>query len=41
MWSGFYGNLSNVQELIKSGADPLCGDYDERTAYHLAAVEGR
>ena len=39
--AAFDGNLSKVQELIKSGADPLYGDYDGRTAYHLAAAEGR
>ena len=35
------GNLVRVHELIKSGVDPIYGDYDGRTAYHLAAAEGR
>ena len=39
--AAFDGNLERVKELIKLGADPKDGDYDGRTAYHLAAAEGR
>ena len=39
--AAFDGNLERVKELIKLGADPMYVDYDGRTAYHLAAAEGR
>ena len=34
------GNLTQVRRLIENGVDPNLGDYDRRTALHLAAAEG-
>jgi len=34
------GDLSQVKRLIDNGVDPNKGDYDRRTALHLAAAEG-
>ena len=35
------GNYQEVKKLIINGADPNSGDYDRRTALHLAASEVR
>ena len=34
------GNLAQVKRLIENGVGPNMGDYDGRTALHLAAAEG-
>jgi glutaminase len=34
------GELSEVQRLIDSGVDVRLGDYDRRTALHIACSEG-
>ena len=34
------GNIEQVRQLLKSGADPSRGDYDERTPLHVAAANG-
>ena len=31
------GDLKEVEQLVKLGANPSIGDYDNRTPYHLAA----
>mgnify|MGYP006127291203 FL=1 len=35
------GSVAMLQQLIRSGADPSCADYDKRTALHIAASEGQ
>jgi Amt family ammonium transporter len=35
------GNLGKCRTLLKAGANVTKGDYDKRTALHLAAAEGR
>ncbi|KAL6060416.1 Ammonium transporter [Balamuthia mandrillaris] len=35
------GDIKEFRELVEAGADPERGDYDGRTAAHLAASEGR
>jgi glutaminase len=39
-WTASQGDLDEVQSLIAGGVDPNIGDYDGRTALHLAASEG-
>jgi len=39
-WAASQGDLDEVRALIASGVDPNIGDYDGRTALHLAASEG-
>ncbi len=39
-WAAAQGDLSEVQKLVASGVNPNEGDYDKRTALHLAASEG-
>ena len=34
------GNIEQVRQLLKSGADPSLGDYDQRTPLHVAAANG-
>ena len=34
------GNLSAIRTLVENGVEPNLGDYDGRTALHLAASEG-
>ena len=34
------GDLEQVRALVQAGTDPNVGDYDRRTALHLAASEG-
>ncbi|MGB1012676.1 MAG: asparaginase [Nannocystaceae bacterium] len=34
------GDLAGVKRLVENGMDPRQGDYDRRTALHLAAAEG-
>jgi len=34
------GDLSNLQKQVQCGMDIFAGDYDQRTAMHLAATEG-
>ena len=34
------GDLAGLRRIIDGGADPNAGDYDRRTALHLAAAEG-
>ena len=34
------GDCAELRELIAEGADVTTGDYDNRTALHLAAAEG-
>ena len=34
------GNIAQVKRLIENGVDPNMGDYDRRTALHLASAEG-
>jgi ankyrin repeat protein len=33
------GNIAQVKRLIENGVDPNMGDYDRRTALHLASAE--
>lgn len=35
------GNLGTMKKLVSAGASLFRGDYDKRTALHLAAAEGR
>lgn len=35
------GDLKKMKQLIDNGIDPNCGDYDARSAFHLAAAEGK
>ncbi|KAH8071808.1 serine/threonine kinase [Aureococcus anophagefferens] len=35
-----HGDTATLRELIDGGADVTAGDYDKRTALHLAAAEG-
>jgi len=35
------GNLAKLEQLAKEDIDLNCGDYDSRTALHLAAAEGK
>ena len=35
------GDLKKMKQLIDNGIDPNCGDYDARTAFHLASAEGK
>eukprot|EP00440_Ansanella_granifera_P035648 gb/GFBE01038670.1/.p1 GENE.gb/GFBE01038670.1/~~gb/GFBE01038670.1/.p1 ORF type:complete len:603 (+),score=127.75 gb/GFBE01038670.1/:1-1809(+) len=39
--AGFQGNVGCIQGLKRRGVDVNTGDYDKRTAIHLAASEGR
>ena len=39
-WAAAQGDLPEVQKLVASGVNPSEGDYDKRTALHLAAAEG-
>ena len=34
------GNMDQVRQMLKSGADPSRGDYDQRTPLHVAAANG-
>lgn len=36
----FEGNLPLLQRLLKAGVPADAGDYDKRTALHIAAAEG-
>ncbi len=36
----FEGNLPLLRRLIRAGAAADAGDYDKRTALHIAAAEG-
>ena len=36
----FNGNLQLLRKLLRAGAPPHVGDYDSRTALHIAAAEG-
>ena len=36
----FEGNLPLLRRLIRAGAAADAGDYDKRTALHIAASEG-
>ena len=38
--SAKHNDLQKVKELIKNGADPEIGDYDDRTPLHISAAEG-
>ncbi|RKR90274.1 L-glutaminase [Micromonospora pisi] len=40
-WAASQGDLDEVRALVAGGVDPNVGDYDGRTALHLAASEGR
>ena len=35
------GDLEKMKQLLDNGIDSNCGDYDTRTAFHLAAAEGK
>ncbi len=35
------GNVEAVRRFVENGVDPLVGDYDKRTALHIAAAEGQ
>jgi ankyrin repeat protein len=35
------GDISQVKRLIENGVNPSSGDYDKRTALHIAAAEGQ
>ena len=36
----FEGDLKLLRRLLRAGADVNAGDYDQRTALHVAAAEG-
>ncbi len=36
----YSGDIVYLRRLLRAGADPDCGDYDARTALHIAASEG-
>ena len=38
--ASFVGDLSAIRTLVENGVEPNLGDYDGRTALHLAASEG-
>lgn len=35
----YSGDLPLLRRLLRAGVDPDCGDYDRRTALHVAAAE--
>eukprot|EP00741_Cyanophora_paradoxa_P006666 tig00001030_g6447.t1 len=39
--AAFKGDIRRLRELIRRGYDPKSGDYDRRTALHVAAAEGQ
>ncbi len=41
IWAARMGDISEVRRSIALGADVNKGDYDNRTALHLAAAEGQ
>ncbi|MRN60418.1 ankyrin repeat domain-containing protein, partial [Brucella sp. 09RB8918] len=40
IWAASTGDLSEVKRAVALGVDINKGDYDKRTALHLAAAEG-
>ena len=40
IWAASQGDLNEVKRIIGLGFDLNMGDYDKRTAIHLAAAEG-
>lgn len=40
-WAASQGNMSELKRLVANGYDLEDGDYDDRTAMHLAASEGQ
>ena len=41
IWAASMGEITEVRKNIALGADVNKGDYDNRTALHLAAAEGQ
>ena len=41
VWAAGMGDISEVRKSVALGADVNKGDYDNRTALHLAAAEGQ
>lgn len=41
IWAASQGDISEIKRLIAHGVDINKGDYDKRTALHLAAAEGQ
>lgn len=37
----FEGDLMLLRRFLNAGADPDCADYDQRTALHIAAADGK
>lgn len=40
-WAAYEGDVAEMRRLVARGVNPAAGDYDGRTALHLAASEGR
>jgi glutaminase len=39
-WEASFGDLKGIRQLIARGIDPERGNFDDRTALHVAAAEG-